>query len=39
LVDYHDFTLVVNPIVIAENNIESHGSVGEGGGGWCAVVS
>jgi hypothetical protein len=29
-VNYHDFTLVIGPIVIAEKNVESHGSVGEG---------
>jgi hypothetical protein len=30
LVNYHDFTLMIGPIAVAENNIESHGSVGEG---------
>ncbi len=30
LVDYHDFSLVIGPIIIAEKHAESHGSVGEG---------
>ncbi len=28
--DFYDFTLVIGPMVIAENNVESHGSVREG---------
>ena len=28
--NYHDFTLVIGPIAVAENNVESHG-------GWCGV--
>ncbi len=38
LVDYHDFTFVIGPIVIAEKNVESHGSFREGredGAGGC----
>jgi hypothetical protein len=33
LVDYYGFTLVIGPIVIAEKNAESQGSVREGRGG------
>jgi hypothetical protein len=30
LVDYYNLTLVIGPIVVAEKNVESLGSVGEG---------
>ncbi len=30
LVDYHDFTLMIGPMVIAEKNFESLGNFGEG---------
>ncbi len=41
LLDYHDLTLVIGPMVIAEKNAESHGSVREGregGAGACGQL-